>query len=658
MWSKSRSLLGLGSVFEVHAQWVIWLGVCMLPILVYLPSIDGEFIWDDWLLVKENPFIIRQDSFGKIFLNHEFPLSVLLLGVQYKLWGEHTIGYHVLNFALHTVNATLVWLIGKRLRLGKAALLGAAAWLLHPLCVATVAWISEFKNVLSGFFGGLSVYFFLCAATANPIILRSRISWNYSLSLLCFAIGLLAKTSIVMLPICMGIYVWTQSLHVRKSFSWRLVPYFVVSALMGFRTIALYKAGIAQGLCTVEEGLGVRLLAAGDALWFYITKALVPIGLCAEYPTCAYSEGTLLSLMPGVAWIVLLGLLFILKNKMELTPFGGLAFFTINLLPVLGIIPMPFQVVSRVSDHFVYVPLVGVCLVIGWLLERLLSGWILRLGFGLLILAYCVISHARARVYASEQRFWQDTVLKNPLAWNAHNNLGCALAQAGLFDQAKVHFEKSLAINPTNAEAHCNLARIFIQKGQVDEAIEHFRKAVALRPKNASIREVFGATLLELGRLREASEQLEHALRLGPNGKRTWLLAQAKYQLGEFSEAINLLERAIAMDPDDVDLLHGFALILLTCPDTSFRDYIKAATLAKVAAGKTDYTNVTILSTLVRALAAAGDISNACVFSEKALRLAEQSGDEKTARWHGEFLRRHMPGKSYFPGYNPVELKQ
>ena len=71
--------------------------------------------------------------------------------MEYKLWGDAVLGYHLANLLLHAAAAILVMLIMRRLGL-PGAWLAALIFALHPVGVESVAWIAEQKNTLSTVF--------------------------------------------------------------------------------------------------------------------------------------------------------------------------------------------------------------------------------------------------------------------------------------------------------------------------------------------------------------------------------------------------------------------------------------------------------------------------------------------------------------------------
>src|SRR5664279_2838752 len=149
---------------------------------VYWRALRGEFLWDDLLVVHRNPLVTGELGLGSIWFQTDFPLSNVAFWLEWLAWGKNPVGYHVVNVLLHATGAVLLWRVLAQLRI-PAAWLAAMIFTVHPLCVASVAWISELKNTLSLPFYLLSILWYLrfdlrCRASpftgAQPPTLNSQ----------------------------------------------------------------------------------------------------------------------------------------------------------------------------------------------------------------------------------------------------------------------------------------------------------------------------------------------------------------------------------------------------------------------------------------------------------------------------------------------------
>jgi len=179
--------------------------IFLLAFAVYWPALRGQFVWDDLLLVDKNPLVKGEAGLRSIWFQADFPLTTLAFWVQWLMWGKNPAGYHIVNVLLHALNAVLVWRVLARLRIPGAWIAGMI-FAAHPVCVASVAWISELKNTLSLGFFLLSFWFYLKfdRQTVDGKVNQGANLW-YWLSLAAFLLALLSKTSTVMLPVNAGV---------------------------------------------------------------------------------------------------------------------------------------------------------------------------------------------------------------------------------------------------------------------------------------------------------------------------------------------------------------------------------------------------------------------------------------------------------------------
>ena len=136
--------------------WLFAMGLVLATIFAYRPVWKGGFVWDDEFYVTKNRLLTAPDGLRRIWFSLEspsqyFPLTYTSFRIERSLWGLKPIGYHWVNILLHTANALLLWRLLTVLRV-PGAWLAAGIFALHPVQVESVAWITEWKNVLMAFF--------------------------------------------------------------------------------------------------------------------------------------------------------------------------------------------------------------------------------------------------------------------------------------------------------------------------------------------------------------------------------------------------------------------------------------------------------------------------------------------------------------------------
>jgi protein O-mannosyl-transferase len=639
-----------------------WLGslvpgaglIFLLTFAAYWSVLRGQFIWDDPLLVEKNPLVTHTLSLRSVWFQTDFPLTVVGLWLQWLCWGKSAAGYHIVNVLLHAINSVLVWRVLRRLNI-RGAWFAGAIFAVHPVCAASVAWISEFKNTLSLPFFLLSIWFYLRQnPKGNSEAHASRIMHHavYALSLIAFLLALLAKTSTVMLPVVLLGCTWWLRGRIAKDDWLRTVPFFALALAFGlmsiwFQTHQTFTTGKVQ-----TENFWGRLAGAGMAVWFYLGKALLPLKLNLIYPRWNIDDASApKSYLPA---LLLCGAFFLCwkyRRTWGRPALFGFGFFVVNLFPVLGFFDMYYLAISRVSDHFQYLPLIGIVgLVAGaiyWDVPRMRVNGAEFLINTTLIIALAFLTVQRAKVMATDETLWQDTLAKNPAAWAAHNNLACILAARNKIEEAIPHFVASLQLYPNNAQAHGNLGKALMQQHKFVEAEAELRTAVGLKPQEPEFHRSLAYALGGQGKSDEALGQLRQAADLEQSVGRRLELANMLHQLGKDREAVVEYRRVMAMEPPSFEVLNNLAWILATSADASVRNGTEAVGLAEKACEQTQNQDAMTMGTLAAAYAEAGRFNVAVATAEKAANLAAAAGNSRFATINTQLMQLYRAGKPY-----------
>lgn len=545
--------------------------ILLLTVLVYLPSLAGGFIWDDDVMLTANalikaPFGLRDIWFSTALPDY-FPLTSTTFWLEWRIWGAQPLGYHLTNILLHGLSALLLWRVLARLKIPGAWLV-AVVWALHPVCVASVAWISERKNTLSLFFYLLSILWYLRSETKKPETAGaqspprgSQARW-YWLSLLAFLLALLSKTSVVALPLVLLLCIWWQRGNLCRRDLWRTAPYFALALALGLVTVwfQTYR-GLGAGMVSSADNRLVRVLGGSWAVWHYLFKALVPVNLMMIYPRWQIDPRSVLAYLPGLAGLCLAGLFWAYRRSWGRPVLFALGYYVVTLTPVLGFFDMGFLAYSRAADHWQYLSLVGIVgLVVGggvyWLNNRSSGapgsirlkggGWFL-----IVIALLSVLTWRHQKVFANSERLWRDSLARNPKAWVAHNSLGVVLADQGKISEALAEYGEALRLNSQDPVAHYNLANALVQQGKWDEAAAHYKESLRLKPKNPGSLHNLAIVLNLQGKYAEAAAQSREALELSPDDANIHdTLGIVLAGEGNLLEAEQHYSAALALDPN------------------------------------------------------------------------------------------------------------
>jgi Flp pilus assembly protein TadD len=253
----------------------------------------------------------------------------------------------------------------------------------------------------------------------------------------------------------------------------------------------------------------------------------------------------------------------------------------------------------------------------------------------------------RAKIFASDEALWQDTVAKNPQAWNAHNNLACNLAERGQIDGAMEHFEISLRLNPQNAEAHRNLGRALALKGRLTEAEPHFRAALKLKPADTETLVTFAGLLAQQGQGDEAIRHFRTALSIKPEVQTRLQLAPLLATTGKTAEAIAEFRQVLAVQTNSFEALNNLAWMLATSPEPAVRNGKEAVLLALQACQLTQQQQPIPFGTLAAAYAETGDFTNAVRAAQTAIDLATATGNTQVAGMNRQLQKLYQSGRAF-----------
>ncbi len=540
--------------------------IFVAAIIAYAPAISGRFIWNDSDYVTAPP-MRPLPALVRIWIQpgatqQYYPLLHSAFWIEHRLWGDHAIGYHLVNLLWHACSAVLLALAlrrlspsdGTRLQHEGTGWVAAFLFALHPVNVESVAWISEQKNTLS-----LALY--LSSALAYLHFDESRRPRAYVAALALFVLSLLSKTVTATLPAALLLVFWWK----RGRIEWRrdvapLAPWLALGALAGLFSSWVERTYVgARGADFNTPSLD-RVLIAGRAIWFDLGKLVWPFGLNFIYPQWKMDPLLWWQWLFPVAVLAAAGALWALRRRTR-GPLAALLFFVGSLFPALGFVDLYGARYSWVWDHWQYLPDLGPLTLIAaglaggwrWLVPRL--RWV---GSGLLLAVAALLGRltwSQCRMYHDDQTLYLTTLAQNPGAWMAHNNLGLILSNIpGRLDDAIDHYEEALRLKPDFAEAHDNLGNALAAlPGRLREAVAQHEEALRLKPDSAEAHNNLGLALAKMqGRLNDAAAEYEAALRLRPDYAEAHdNLGNAFAQMpGRLSDAFVQYREALRLDPD------------------------------------------------------------------------------------------------------------
>lgn len=482
--------------------------------VVYGQVTSHEFTnFDDNLYISENPVVQQGLTAAGVrwaFTNFDInwhPLTWITYMIDVDLFGARAGRIALINVLFHLANSLLVFFVLKRATgaLARSAIV-ALLFAVHPLHVESVAWISERKDVLSGLFFLLTIWFHVDWAQT-----RSRLS--YGLSILMFALGLLSKGMVVTLPFVLLLLDWWPLARFDRRAIIEKLPHFGLTAFGIWITLKGQEA-INAVVQTAALPFGARASNAIVSYAAYLRKTIWPSDLAIPYPYHQHS-----ALVVIVSIVVLLAITaFVLMQRQRRYLATGWLWFVGMLVPVIGLVQIGVQ---AMADRYTYLPHIGLFIAVVWLVADLAEKrdtlrQPVQLATLAAIVALFIVAMMQTRVWRNTETLFANAVTKTEGNAIAHNNLGTALLKQGRFADALPQFEAAVAADPKYDDARAGLGGALIGVGRVPDAEREFRRVLQSNPRHAAARNDLAGILSRTGREAEAVQQYEEALRLDP----------------------------------------------------------------------------------------------------------------------------------------------
>ena len=568
---------------------MIWLPaifVAAVTVVAFLPILRNGFVeWDDYENLISNAHYrgLGWPQLSWMFTTFHMgpyqPLSWMTYGLDYLLWGMKPAGYHLTSLLFHAANAVFFYFVCRRLlcivwannpihapwQLSGAAAFAALFFSVHPLRVESVAWATERRDVVSGFFFLATIY---CYLKANSKVEARSARW-LTAAVFCYVLSLLGKATAITLPVLLLILdthplgrlhgdprKWWATSSSRKLLQEKL-PFvlpailFAIVAFLGQQHVAAFKS---LGSYGIESRIAQALFAAG----FYVWKTILPLRLSPLYeipPNFSFWDPMILA---GAALAIAITITVYGLRKRWPAGLACWAYSLAMLAPVLGIVSTGPQLAA---DRYTYLSFLSWAVLAGagFLFitrsaNRARTVLAACLAVILIVSVFGVLTWRQTMVWWDTGTLWTHVLKLNPESSIAHYNLAKFLANTGQRDAAMAHYRDALNIRPDDAEAHNNLGLLLAIEGRTEESINEFQTAIKINPGYERAFFNLGRVYTRAGELQQAVENYRQAAILNPNQAEIRLgLGNALARQGSLEAAAAEFEIATKLNPEMVD---------------------------------------------------------------------------------------------------------
>lgn len=461
------------------------------------------------------------------YVDYWQPVTLLSRMMDVQLFGLNARGHHTVSLALHLFNVILIFELLWSLTgaLGRSAVV-AAVFAIHPLMIEPMAWATARKDLLSLFFGLLTLKAYSEKSRLAPFL---------------FSLSLLAKPMLVTLPLLLILWNYWPLNQFRKENMLGILPYGILSLIFGvvpfigqpralqILTHDIFLANIPLRYCT------------------YLRKFFYPMDLAIYSPPVQLHLNIVASVLAAL-FILALSLFFILEIKKYPYLFVGWFWFLIALAPTWGS--------DRFEDRFMYVPITGLLITLVWgawdfiwnlRWRKGLAGICALISFGTLT----PLSLAQVSYWKNSFTLFEHSLQVNPHNFIAHNQLCAAWLDSHKPRKAASYCQKALELNPGAHQAHYNFALTMQAVGKTKETLEHYEEALRIKKDYFQAHSNLGVLLSKEGHLDEANRHLSEAVRIHPDsGEIRVNFANLLLKQGKKEEAILQYKEALRLKPN------------------------------------------------------------------------------------------------------------
>jgi len=547
-----------GSGLPRGQRWMAFV-LAAVTFLVFSPTLRNGFVtYDDPNQITGNLHLRTGASLGGLrwaFTSVEsgnwHPLTWVVQLLTTQVFGLQPAGFHLASLLFHAAAAALLFLYLARAT-GRAApsALAAGLFALHPLRVESVAWASELKDPLTGFFVMLTLLAHLRFA-ARPSVRR-----YLPVAAFC-ACALMAKPTAVVLPVLLLLADWwplgrftgSWGAPGRRRLLTEKLPLVALSSFAA--TLTFHAQDLVGAVRSVEHPAWVRVGNAAVSLVAYLGKMLWPTRLSFFYP----HPGRAISPVAVVAATILLALLTALVVRTRRShPYlaAGWLWYLVSVAPVAGVVQAGFQ---AMADRYTYLPLIGIAVAIAY---GLADGAVLPAvppaarwgGAAVLLCWYAALTPLQISLWGDSRTLYSHALALDPANWNAHLKLAELARVAGDTDGAVSHLRRAVELKPEDDYARELLGLTLLETGKTDEAVDELRAAVRLNQQWADAHLYLGIALLRSGRLDEAEQALRREGSLRPGNSRSLpYLGLCKLRQGNLDGAALLAAEYLRREP-------------------------------------------------------------------------------------------------------------
>ena len=567
--------------------------LCFLAITAYSNAMRNGFVWDDHEQVVMNATLRPDTPLLRLAgtnqwgltraavqeqINYYRPLQMVTYRLTAEVFGFDVRAFHAVNFGFHVLAVLLVFALFYKLT-GRMTLAfaGAALFAVHPIHTEAVDWIAALPDIGCTVFFLLAFLFFVLAQGPGLLAPSDEPSRRYPALFLAasytgFAAALLWKETAIIFPLIIMAYVFCLSepaTAIRRAGSTlrRSLAYWCILGLYFLLRLRVLGFVVTRQRNWILSRFELGLTAL-NLMSTYCWKLIAPIHLNAYYvfvPVRTLQDPRALA---AILFLILAAVAIVYGlRRAPLASFAALWVF-ITLIPALNVYAVGRNVFA---ERYLYLPSVGFCLLIVLMAARVGDALPVRLRpFALAVVLAGVLllfmgqTFARNPIWRDDTTLFTRTLESSPNAPFVQNMVAAAQPNnATGQDSAISHYLRAISLAENEAPpnrlemaiAGAGLASIYAARGEFEQALRALAQVRAADPKDAQVDGEEGLILMQANRWTEAQAALRRAVAITPNDANVLnaLGLLAWQHAGHLDEAAAYFSRALGVHSEADD---------------------------------------------------------------------------------------------------------
>ncbi len=537
---------------------ILWISI--IGLIVFANSLFNGYAWDDKSYILQNPeiksispgIIFGPSLFNDSYSGYYRPIPALYFSLLNLFIGNTLFFYHLIQVLIHIICSILVYLFFKKYFEKKLAFVLSIIFLIHPIQVESVAYISQTVSPLFFLFGIIALYI----GSEKELSVRRKIL-IFTLLLIC----ILTKETGIMFILLFIVY----RVYIKKDRILEILPGIGVLVIYTFLRTIIGKVGLTH-YENVEIGQISLLHRIGNIpiiFLYYLKTFIFPAALSVDQKWVVTHFDFLSFYIPLiVSFLILLAICIFgvyLWKKSSKDSHLYIFFVTWFLFSMLMVVQL-FPLDMTVAERWFYMPMVGLLGILGLIIKNT-EKRLKKVALITTVVFICILSIRTIIRNAN----WQDELTlfahdsKHYTNYKIETSLSGDYFERGDIENTILHAKKSVDLYPYELNL-TNLGTLYLYTGKPDLAVKYLEMAIDSKHNTYVTKKHLSSTYKRLALAYILNNNPSNAKLTSENGLQeysndAWLWyeeALSEYLLKNTEKAITLMEKAMTLENNEL----------------------------------------------------------------------------------------------------------